>query len=178
MKQLELNFENKNPGSEAPKPEPISPTLFQDTLPGKNINKIEKKIANMGDNKSDGAWKAFVARNERYEAEQKEKQNNLKNDFGSPVLNTTRDKIKYTVENSSVPVSKAKQGSPKHKSDIISYINKMNDIYGNGKENVYPSQATPTQVGDLAKRLEESRQSTGEPNTWDLMKMTAHTSLF
>ena len=51
----------------------------------------------------------------------------------------------------------------------------MNDIYGNGKENVYPSQATPTQVGELAKRLEEGRQMTGEPNTWDLMKMTAHT---
>ena len=41
MKQLELNFENKSPGSEVKKPEPISPTLFQDSLPGTNINKID-----------------------------------------------------------------------------------------------------------------------------------------
>ena len=34
-----------------------------------------------GDDKSKGAWKAHVARNNRYEAEQKEKLNNLKNDF-------------------------------------------------------------------------------------------------
>jgi len=52
----------------------------------------------------------------------------------------------------------------------------MNDIYGKGNENVYPSKATPTQVGDLAKRLEEGRQMSGQPSTWDLMKQTAHTS--
>ena len=167
MKQLELNFENKKEKEDKPQYlyNPVtnklddvnSPTYFQDIVSGPEKIKIEKKIATMGDDKSKGAWKAHVARNNRYEAEQKEK-------------------FKSIVENSSTPVSKAPQGSPKHKSDIISYINKMNDIYGNGKENIYPSQATPTQVGDLAKRLEESRQSTGEPNTWDLMKMTAHTS--
>ena len=167
MKQLELNFENKKEKEDKPQYlyNPVtnklddvnSPTYFQDIVSGPEKIKIEKKIATMGDDKSKGAWKAHVARNNRYEAEQKKK-------------------FKSIVENSSTPVSKAPQGSPKHKSDIISYINKMNDIYGNGKENVYPSQATPTQVGDLAKRLEEGRQMSGQPNTWDLMKMTAHTS--
>ena len=186
MKQLELNFENKKEKEDKPHYlyNPVtdkldnvnSPTFFQDRVSGPEKIKIEKKIATMGDDKSKGAWKAHVARNDRYEKEQKEKLNNLKNDFGSPVLNTTKDKIKYTVENSSVPVSKAPQGSPKHKSDIISYIEKMNDIYGKGNETTYPNEATPTQVGDLAKRLEESRQSTGELSTWDLMKKTAHTS--
>ena len=185
-KQLELNFENKKEKEDKPHYlyNPVtdkldnvnSPTFFQDRVSGPEKIKIEKKIATMGDDKSKGAWKAHVARNNRYEAEQKEKLNNLKNDFGSPVLNTTKDKIKYTVENSSIPVSKAPQGSPKHKSDIISYIEKMNDIYGKGNENFYPPRATPTQVGDLAKRLEQSRQSTGELSTWELMKQTAHTS--
>jgi len=162
MKQLELNFENTTPGPEATKPEPISPTFFQDIVSGPEKIKIEKKIATMGDNKSDGAWKAHVARNQRYEAEQKEKEK-------------SRALIKFGVENSSTSVSKAPQGSKKHKSDIISYIDKMNDLYGNGKENVYPNEATPTQVGELAKRLEEGRQMGGQLSTWDLMKQTAKT---
>ena len=162
MKQLELNFENKSPGSEATKPEPITPTFFQDMVSGPEKIKIEKRIATFGDSKSDGAWKAHMARNERYEAEQKEKEK-------------LRSLVKFGVENSSTPASKAPQGSPKHKSDIVSYINKMTDMYDKKDEDFYPRHATPTQVGELAKRLEESRQSTGEPNTWDLMRMTAKT---
>ena len=162
MKQLELNFENTTPGSEAVKPEPITPTYFQDMVSGPEKIKIEKRIATFGDSKSNGAWKAHVARNQRYEAEQKEKEK-------------LKSLVKFGVENSSTPVSKAPQGSKKHKSDIISYIEKMNDIYGNGKENVYPREATPTQVGELAKRLEESRQSSGQLSTWELMKETAKT---
>ena len=156
MKQLELNFENKSPGSEAVKPEPITPTYFQDKIP-KNV--VEKKIATMGDRSSDGAWSRFVKANK--EAEKKDTE--------------LKKMIKFGVENSSVPVSKAPQGSPKHKSDIISYINKMNEIYGNGKETTYPREATPAQVGELAKRLEEGRQMSGQPNTWELMKQTART---
>ena len=167
MKQLELNLENKKEKEDKPQYlyNPVtnelddvnSPTYFQDKVSGPEKIKIEKKIATMGDDKSKGAWKAHVARNNRYEAEQKKK-------------------FKSIVENSSTAVSKAPQGSPRHKSDIISYIEKMNDIYGKGNENVYPSKATPTQVGDLAKRLEEGRQMSGQPSTWDLMKQTAHTS--
>jgi len=52
-----------------------------------------------------------------------------------------RDLIKFGVENSSTPVSKAAQGSKWHKMDVITYINKMNEIYGNGKESVEPKVA-------------------------------------
>ena len=159
-KQLELNFENTTPGPEATKPEPISPTFFQDLVSGPEKIKIEKKIATMGDSKSNGAWAAHVARNDRFEKEQKEK---------------LRKHIKLGVENSPIAVSKAPQGSPKHKSDIISYINKMTDMYDKKDEDFYPRQATPTQVGEAAKRLEESRQSTGDLSTWELMKQTAKT---
>ena len=162
MKQLELNFENTTPGSEAVKPEPITPTYFQDMVSGPEKIKIEKRIATFGDSKSDGAWKAHVARNKKYEAEQKEKEK-------------LRSLVKFGVENSSTPVSKAPQGSQKHKSDVISYINKMTNMYDTKDKDFYPRQASPTQVGELAKRLEESRQSAGEPNTWDLMRMTAKT---
>lgn len=152
-KQLEFNF-----GGSVNK-DPITPTYFQDKIP-KHV--VEKKIATMGDPKSNGTWKKFVAANKAAE----KKDNDLKK------------MIKFGVENSSVPVSKAPPGSKKHKMDVITYINKMNEIYGNGKENadpVYPSQATPTMVGEVTKRLEESRQMTGEPNTWELMKKTADT---
>ena len=161
-KQLELNFENTTPGPEATKPEPISPTFFQDIVSGPEKIKIEKKIATMGGNESDGAWKAHVARNQRYEAEQKEKEK-------------LRADIKFGVENSSTPVSKAPQGSKKHKSDIVSYINKMTDMYDKKDEDFYPRQASPTQVGEVSKRLEESRQMSGQLSTWELMKETAKT---
>ena len=154
-KQLELNFENKNPGSEAAKPEPITPTYFQDMVSGPEKIKIEKKMATMGDPKSDGTWARHMAQNKRYE--------------------DLKSLVRHGVENSSTPVSKAPPGSKKQKSDVLNYINKMVDMYEGKEENFYPSQATPTQVGELAKRLEESRQSSGELSTWELMKETAKT---
>ena len=39
----------------------------------------------------------------------------------------------------------------------------------------YPERATPEQVGALAERLERSRQMTGGPDTWQLLKSAAHT---
>ena len=99
--------------------------------------------------------------------------------------------IKHGVENSSTPVSTAPQGSKKHKSDVLNYINKMVDKYEgkepkiadqeifknniNRKEPVALKFATPHQVGQLAQRLEENRQRTGEMSTWDTMKATAKT---
>jgi len=120
---------------------------------------------------------------------------------------TYRDLVKFGVENSSTPVSKAPQGSKQHKMDVITYIDKMNDMYGNGKESAVPkvanqkifanninkkkpvptltnkvpvyqfptNRASPQQVGQLAQRLEENRQRTGEMSTWDMMKATAKT---
>ena len=42
-------------------------------------------------------------------------------------------------------------------------------------EPFYPKQATPRQVGDLAARLEENRQRTGEMSTWNMLKAAADT---
>ena len=39
----------------------------------------------------------------------------------------------------------------------------------------YPERATPEQVGAFAERLERSRQMTGGPDTWELLKKAADT---
>ena len=132
--------------------------LFEDILPldkGPSKKEIEKKVATMGDPKSDGAWARHMAANKRTEE--------------------LRSLIRHGVEHGQTPVSTAPAGSKKQKSDVLNYINKMVDIYDGKEENFYPQRATPTQVGEVSKRLEESRQMTGEPNNWDLMRMTAKT---
>jgi len=103
-----------------------------------------------------------------------------------------KDIVKMGVENSSTPVSKAPQGSKKHKADVLQYIEKMKDMYEGPKiseqpilkNNInkkphYPTQATPEQFGKLAERVERARQMTGEPkkemSTWDLLKKAADT---
>ena len=135
---------------------------------------IEKRIATFGDPKSNGKWSAFVARNKRYEAEQKDAE--------------LKKLVKFGVENSSNSVSKAPQGSTQHKRDILNYVNKVvadnepkiadQEIFKNNinrKEPVALKFASPKQVGQLAERLEENRQRTGEMSTWDAMKATAKT---
>ena len=99
--------------------------------------------------------------------------------------------IKYGVENSSTPVSKAPQGSKKHKADVLQYIEKMKDMYEGPKisdqpilkNNInkkphYPTQATPEAFGKLAERIERARQMRGEPkemSTWEMLKKGADT---
>ena len=99
--------------------------------------------------------------------------------------------IKYGVENSSTPVSKAPQGSKKHKADVLQYIEKMKDMYEGPKisdqpilkNNInkkphYPTQATPEAFGKLAERIERARQMRGEPkemSTWEMLKKAADT---
>ena len=103
----------------------------------------------------------------------------------------TKDLIKFGVENSSTPVSKAAQGSKKHKTDVLTYINKMTEMYDGPKisdqkilkNNInkkphYPTQASPEQFGKLAERIERARQMTGEKkqmSTWEMMKKAADT---
>ena len=124
---------------------------------------IEKRIATFGDPKSNGAWAKFVRENK--EAEKKDAH--------------LKKLIKHGVEHSSTPVSKAPAGSKKQKIDVLTYIEKMRDMYEGDniklKEPIYPSKANPRQIGLLAERLEESRQMTGEMSTWDSMKATAKT---
>ena len=103
----------------------------------------------------------------------------------------TKDLIKFGVENSSTPVSKAAQGSKKHKTDVLTYINKMTEMYDGPKisdqkilkNNInnkphYPTRASPEQFGKLAERIERARQMTGEKkqmSTWEMMKKAADT---
>ena len=103
----------------------------------------------------------------------------------------TKDLIKFGVENSSTPVSKAAQGSKKHKTDVLTYINKMTEMYDGPKisdqkilkNNInnkphYPTQASPEAFGKLAERVERARQMTGEKkqmSTWEMMKKAADT---
>ena len=179
---------------------------------------IEKRIATFGDPKSNGAWAAHVARNKAADIAEEKRQlriaNHTKQQWG--IADKKNDGVKYVgsrqhlydekpdshlkklikhgVENSSVPVSKSPQGSKQHKMDVVTYIDKMNEIYGNGKESsvpkvadqkifanninrkpTYPAQASPRQMGDLVEKLETQRQMTGEMSTWDTMKATAKT---
>ena len=128
---------------------------------------IEKRIATFGDPKSNGAWAAHVARNKRYEAEQEAAKAKIKKD------------IRFGVENSNVSVSKAPQGSKQHTLEVSKHIDILsNNINGkkfNRKEPVALKFASPKQVGQLAERLETSRQMTGEESTWNSMKRTAKT---
>ena len=178
---------------------------------------IEKTIANFGDRKSNGKWREFVEKNKAADIAEEKRQlriaNHTMQQWG---LNKKNDGVKYVgsrqhlydekpnshlkklikhgVENSSVPVSKSPQGSKQHKMDVVTYIDKMNEIYGNGKESsvpkvadqkifanninkkpTYPAKASPRQMGDLVEKLEKQRQMTGEMSTWDIMKATAKT---
>ena len=173
---------------------------------------IEKRIATFGDPKSNGKWREFVEKNKAADAEEQKRQlriaNHTKQQWGiadkknggvkyvgsrQHLYDETPDsKFKMLVENSSVPVSKAPQGSKQHKTDVLTYIDKMKDMYEgdripkiadqeifknniNRKEPVALKFATPKQVGQLAERLEENRQRTGDMSTWDMMKATAKT---
>ena len=114
---------------------------------------IEKRIATMGDPKSNGAWSRHMAQNKRYE--------------------DLKSLVTHGVEHSSTPVSTAPAGSKKQKTDVLNYINKMVDMYEG--DHIKVKEATPKQVGQLAERLEENRQRSGEMSTWDSMKATAKT---
>ena len=121
---------------------------------------VEKKIATFGDPKSNGVWKNFV-----------DESNNIKNKE-----NELGKLIRFGVEESQTPVSKSPQGSKQHKTDVLTYIDKMKKMYEPPENDIERvKEATPEQIGKLAERLERSRQMTGELNTWDLMKKTADT---
>ena len=121
---------------------------------------IEKRIATMGDPKSNGKWREFVEKNKAAEKAKPRQENVIER----------IDRINYEFGNS--------KERPKHLDNKSIYSFEDQKIFKNNinKKPTYPNEATPTQVGNLAKRLEESRQSTGELNTWELMKKTAHTS--
>ena len=107
---------------------------------------------------------------------------------------SNKDLVKFGVENSSTP-------KPRQE-NVIERINRINYEYGNSKErpkhldnkSIYSFEdqeifknninrkepvalkfASPKQVGQLAERLETSRQRTGEESTWNSMKRTAKT---
>jgi len=61
------------------------------------------------------------------------------------------------------------------KDDYIKKLEKFGIENSQKPEPFYPKQATPRQVGDLAARLEENRQRTGEMSTWNMLKAAADT---
>ena len=101
-----------------------------------------------------------------------------------------KDLVKFGVENSSTPVSKAAQGSKQHKTDVLTYIEKMRDmhepkfadqkIFENNinKKPTYRKEADPVTFGKAAERIERARQMTGEKkqlSSWEIMKKAADT---
>ena len=96
---------------------------------------LNKYLARNNSN-SDGAWKAFVKANtdpnRPKHTEPVEYMEQMKDKHGS-YNNYTRNLVKFGVENSSKPVSKAPQGSKQHKTDVISYIDKMTSMYDGPK---------------------------------------------
>ena len=127
-KQLDFNFDKK----------PIAePTKKQ----------IEKKIAIMGDPKSNGAWKNYI--------DESNNEKNNENELGKLV--------RYGVE---------PKDNKKKKISVLDYIDKVKDNYN---DNLRPKEASPEMVGELATKLERQRQMTGGPSTWDIMKKAATT---
>ena len=192
MKQLELNlFENTL--LPETKEDKITPTYFQDKIP-KSV--VEKKIATMGDPKSNGAWKNFVDKNDKFE---KEKLNNLKNKnkpitkvkelsgnsgsehhsgfVGDVALSAGPGKEKPRQENITERIDRIKyeyndsNKRPAHldNKNIYSFEDSHKKAPG------YPTRATPEQFGKLAERVERQRQMSGGPDSWEMFKETADT---
>ena len=124
-----------------------------------------------------GEWKKFVADNAAADKRIAEKEK-------------LRTLVKFGVENSSTPVSKAPQGSKQHKVDVLTYVNKVvadnepkiadQPIFKNNinRKPTYPTRVSPEVFGKAAERIERARQMTGEKqelSTWDLLKKAANT---
>jgi len=124
-----------------------------------------------------GEWKKFVADNAAADKRIAEKEK-------------LRSMVKFGVENSSTPVSKAPQGSKKHKIDVLNYVNKVvadnepkianQKIFENNinRKPTYRKEATPEMMGSAMERIERARQMTGEKqemSTWDMLKKAADT---
>ena len=144
-KQLELNFENKNPGSEAKKLEPITPTFFQDKLPKKINTDTEartdsNKVKSIPKVREENALERIARINYEY-GDSNKRPDHLDN------------KNIYSFEDRS-------------KKDAKNI---------NNKPHRYPTRATPEQFGKLAERVERQRQMSGGPSSWDLFKQTANT---
>ena len=106
---------------------------------------------------SDGAWKRFVESNKLAEKEQEKvrQKEHLKK------------LITHNVENSSVPVSKAAQGSNQHRADVMGYINKKVDMYEGGGVKIDPPilRENINKKRYVNKSLNKFENRTDDPNT-------------
>ena len=113
---------------------------------------LNKYLARNNSN-SDGAWPAFVKAstdpNRPKHTEPVEYMEKMKNKHGS-YSNYTKDIIKFGVENSSVPVSKAPQGSEQHRKEVLNYIEKKQRMY-DGPKYVGNRSDNPSWMKDLEK---------------------------
>ena len=120
---------------------------------------IEKRIATMGDPKSNGKWREFVEKNKAAEKAKPRQENVIER----------IDRINYEFGNS--------KERPKHLDNKSIYSFEDQEIFKNNinKKPTYRTQASPEAVGKLAEKLEKQRQMTGETSLWDDMKATAKT---
>ena len=105
---------------------------------------------------SDGAWKRFVESNKLADKQEKVRQKEH-----------LKKLITHNVENSSVPVSKAAQGSNQHRADVMGYINKKVDMYEGGGVKIDPPilRENINKKRYINKSLNKFENRTDDPNT-------------
>ena len=105
---------------------------------------------------SDGAWKRFVESNKLADKQEKVRQKEH-----------LKKLITHNVENSSVPVSKAAQGSNQHRADVMGYINKKVDMYEGGGVKIDPPilRENINKKRYVNKSLNKFENRTDDPNT-------------
>ena len=121
---------------------------------------IEKRIATMGDPKSNGKWREFVEKNKAAEKAKPRQENVIER----------IDRINYEFGNS--------KERPKHLDNKSIYSFEDQKIFKNNinKKPTYPTRADPVTFGKAAERIERARQQSGsEMNTWEMMKAVANT---
>ena len=126
--------------------------------------------------KSQGAWPAFVKAstdpNRPKHIEPVEYIEQMKSKHGS-YNNYTKNLVKHGVENSPRAVSKAPQGSKQHKTDVISYIDKMTEIYDGPKisdqpilkDNINSKRYVNKSLNKFENRTENKDVVTFDPTT-------------
>lgn len=94
-------------------------------------------------------------------------------------LDKKKDRAERTATNKGQLNGPVIAKNQKKKIGVLDYIEKVKDMNEGDniklKEPFYPKRASPRQVGDLAAKMEEQRQMTGELSTWNMLKAAADT---
>ena len=129
---------------------------------------IEKKMATMGDPKSNGAFARLVESNKLAEKETPAQTwSRLDGQEKQRQKDHLKKLITHNVEQSSVSVSTAKPGSKQHKADVMDYINKKVDMYEGGGVKIDPPvlRDNINNKRYVNKSLNKFENRTDNPNT-------------